>query len=179
MPKEKASLPLWGLPPFQGETSMISCTEGNGCEPKEKAPAPKGRGLNEEEDLFFSQATEIKIASVQNQKRGRIDGISFVIAADPIFNMNFIGNGHSDGVACFYFIFLVLAGIEPGNHQGIILHRVCDENDVSNRHCTCRIFAFDGNDFHVSGNRRMKECAFRIGDVHARMFELSVKLTEG
>ena len=24
---------------------MISCTEGNGCEPKEKAPVPKGRGL--------------------------------------------------------------------------------------------------------------------------------------
>ena len=45
MPKEKASLPLWGLPPVQGETSMISCTEGNGCEPKEKAPAPKGQRL--------------------------------------------------------------------------------------------------------------------------------------
>ena len=28
---------------------MISCTEGNGCEPKEKAPAPKDRGWNEKE----------------------------------------------------------------------------------------------------------------------------------
>ena len=45
MPKEKASLPLWGLPPFQGETAMIPCTEGNGCKQKEKAPAPKGQRL--------------------------------------------------------------------------------------------------------------------------------------
>lgn len=28
---------------------MISCTEGNGCEPKEKAPVPKDRGWNEKE----------------------------------------------------------------------------------------------------------------------------------
>ena len=55
---------------------------GNGYERKEKAPAPKGRGLHEKEDLFFSQATEIQIASVQNQKRGRIDGISFVMHAN-------------------------------------------------------------------------------------------------
>ena len=53
MPKEKASLPLWGLPPFQGETAMIPCTEGNGCEPKEKAPAPKGRGWECEKKIYF------------------------------------------------------------------------------------------------------------------------------
>ena len=28
---------------------MISCTEENGCEQKEKAPVPKGRGWNEKE----------------------------------------------------------------------------------------------------------------------------------
>ena len=28
---------------------MISCTEGNGCEPKEKASVPEGRGWNEKE----------------------------------------------------------------------------------------------------------------------------------
>ena len=80
---------------------------------QKKKPLPRrAEAGNEKEDLFFSQTTEIKIASVQNQKRGRIDGISFVIAADPIFNMNFIENGHSDGVACFYFVFLVLAGYQ-------------------------------------------------------------------
>ena len=55
MPKEKASLPLWGLPPFQGETSMISCTEGNGCEPKEKAPARRAEAGNvKRRPIFFS-----------------------------------------------------------------------------------------------------------------------------